>query len=523
MSKLINLKRILCFCMLFSTLWLINFIKVSAYPYPQDPPTIESARILQSTGYAPCVYQVQVNNIKEEGSGIFSLTITLDGFDSDGNFVGNAWAGSGYTDNPLFSTKQVVYTESFTSQAPTATYYISKIYLEGGGGTTYRSPYTADYPLQKPKMPPTSSYTLISENGDTCEVSGAITIYGEETYDINIALNNPNIASLLERMEDGQIANIYSSSRSTIVPKAAFDAIKGTNKKMNVSLTSGFRWLFDGKNITGVTKDIDCNVSISAVQGDMYGSKKKLLKFAFPPNGALPGKATIKFKSDYLLSLYKAENLFLYYLDGKNPVLVNTDVVTTNSNGNYWCQFDITHNSNFLLSQEKLSYRKPFVKINTSTLVMQIKQSSSALKVIDHLSNDKVLKWTSSKPSIVAVNKKTGRLTAKKPGVANITVQLKSGAKSKCRVKVQKGSVKTKSISVILSRFSLKKGATYKIEVLRKPLTANDGKITFRSSKPKVAGVNSKGTIKALKKGKTTIIIRAGKKVRKVFVTVYNK
>ncbi len=96
-------------------------------------------------------------------------------------------------------------------------------------------------------MPPTSSYTLISENGDTCEVSGAITIYGEETYDINIALNNPNIASLLERMEDGQIANIYSSSRSTIVPKAAFDAIKGTNKKMNVSLTSGFRWLFDGK------------------------------------------------------------------------------------------------------------------------------------------------------------------------------------------------------------------------------------------------------------------------------------
>ena len=68
---------------------------------------------------------------------------------------------------------------------------------------------------------------------------------------------------------------------------------------------------------------------------------------------------------------------------------------------------------------------------------------------------------------------------------------------------------------------TLRKGQTFKkINVIRKPLTANDGKIIFTSSKPKVVKVTSKGTIKGLKKGRATITVKAGKKAKKIDIIV---
>ena len=90
---------------------------------------------------------------------------------------------------------------------------------------------------------------------------------------------------------------------------------------------------------------------------------------------------------------------------------------------------------------------------------------------------------------------------------------MKSGAKAKYTVKVQKGKVTTKSLKLNKSKCTLKKGKTLTIKVTRDPITATE-KITYSSSNKKVATVDKKGKITAKKKGKSTITVKTsnGKK-----------
>ena len=48
----------------------------------------------------------------------------------------------------------------------------------------------------------------------------------------------------------------------------------------------------------------------------------------------------------------------------------------------------------------------------------------------------------------------------------------------------------------------------------------SDDKITYKSANKKIATVTSKGVVKGIKKGKTTITVKSGKKSVKVKVTV---
>lgn len=163
--------------------------------------------------------------------------------------------------------------------------------------------------------------------------------------------------------------------------------------------------------------------------------------------------------------------------------------------------------------------KKAVVTLNAATLPMQVKQSSSALKIKKKGASDSVRKWTTSNKRIVTVNAKTGKLTAKKTGKATITVTMKSGAKASCVVKVQKGKVKTKKLSLAKKAVVLKKKAKYKISVSRQPLTASD-KVTFKSTNKKTATVTSKGVVTAKKKGSAYITVQSGTKKVKLKVTV---
>lgn len=163
---------------------------------------------------------------------------------------------------------------------------------------------------------------------------------------------------------------------------------------------------------------------------------------------------------------------------------------------------------------------KTYVKLNvTGTVKMQKKQTTSAVKISSFTSGDKVSKWVSSKPTVVSVNKKTGKLTAKKTGTAKITVYMKSGAKASVKVKVQKGAVQTNKLTVSKKSVKLKKKETYTIKTTRSPITTTD-KLKFSSSDKKVATVNASGKITAKKKGKTTITVKSGRKSVMITVTV---
>lgn len=115
--------------------------------------------------------------------------------------------------------------------------------------------------------------------------------------------------------------------------------------------------------------------------------------------------------------------------------------------------------------------------------------------------------WKSSNPKVAKISSK-GKITAVAPGKTTITVYPKEYPFSKhsCTVVVKKPSIKLNKQKLVLS-----KGKTY---ALKASVKGASKKVTWKSQNPKVASVSSKGTVKALKKGTTTITATAnGKKV----------
>ena len=93
------------------------------------------------------------------------------------------------------------------------------------------------------------------------------------------------------------------------------------------------------------------------------------------------------------------------------------------------------------------SAKIPTITLSVSSLVLQVGQSTTALKVTSMTEGDKVTGWKSSNTNIVKVNSKTGKLVAQKnTGSAKVTVTLSSGLKKSITVKVQKTPVKTTKI-----------------------------------------------------------------------------
>ena len=155
------------------------------------------------------------------------------------------------------------------------------------------------------------------------------------------------------------------------------------------------------------------------------------------------------------------------------------------------------------------SAKIPTIKLNVSSIKLEKKQSTTAVKVTGLAPGDAVAKWKSSDTSIVKVTK-SGKIKAKnKTGKAKVTVVLQSGLEKSITVKVQAKPVKTTSISEVPKKLTQKKGKKVKLSPVLAPVTSVE-KITYMSSNPKVASVNAKGAIKAKKKGKTTITVRAG-------------
>lgn len=165
---------------------------------------------------------------------------------------------------------------------------------------------------------------------------------------------------------------------------------------------------------------------------------------------------------------------------------------------------------------------KPIIALSATKLPLQLKKSTTVLKVTKMQTGDKVASFTSSNSKIVTVHKTSGKLTAKKVGKAIITVKLKSGKSAKCVVTVQKTPVKTTKIQVKPSSLKLKKGKKVKLATVLTPLTSQE-KVTFTSSNKKIATVSSSGVVTAKKEGKVKITAKSGKKKVTCTITVTAK
>lgn len=173
-----------------------------------------------------------------------------------------------------------------------------------------------------------------------------------------------------------------------------------------------------------------------------------------------------------------------------------------------------------VLEKRDIKKKKAKVKLNAKSTTMQVNKTSTALKVKSSSRGDTVRKWTSLNKKVAAVDKKTGKITAKSVGYTYITVTMKSGVSAKCKVIVQENAVATKKVLFGAKSIEIKNGKSKKLQVLRTPISAND-KLEFTSSREKVAEVNSKGKVTAKSKGSTTITVKTatGKKAScKIYV-----
>lgn len=126
---------------------------------------------------------------------------------------------------------------------------------------------------------------------------------------------------------------------------------------------------------------------------------------------------------------------------------------------------------------------------------------------------DSTITWESSRPKVATVNQ-NGVVRAKMPGKsAVITATTSEGLVASCVVKVPKVEVKSTGVTVKKNEVTLKVGKTSKIKAKMTPANTTDN-VTYKSKNEKVATVSSKGTITAVKKGKTKITVKttSGKK-----------
>lgn len=155
------------------------------------------------------------------------------------------------------------------------------------------------------------------------------------------------------------------------------------------------------------------------------------------------------------------------------------------------------------------------LKVNASFLKLKRKQSTKKFVVSRLAKGDFVKTWTSSNKKIVKISgSKNGTCTIKagnKTGKAKITITLASGLKKTINVTVQKNAVTCTSIKNVPKKLNLKRKKSYQLRPVIEPITCTQ-KVKYKTSNKKIAKVNSKGKITAVKKGTAKITISVGKK-----------
>ena len=177
------------------------------------------------------------------------------------------------------------------------------------------------------------------------------------------------------------------------------------------------------------------------------------------------------------------------------------------------------------------------VKINGTNKVQVGKKIQLTADITPSNASNKAVSWKSNKPGIAKVSE-SGKVTGVKTGTVVITATAKDGSKKSgtIKIKVVKASkstkgksdsksgkkkgkdsseskddgknVKVKSVK-ITGRNQVGKGSTITLSATISPKNATHKSVKWESSNPKIATVDSKGVLKGIKIGKTTITATA--------------
>lgn len=146
-----------------------------------------------------------------------------------------------------------------------------------------------------------------------------------------------------------------------------------------------------------------------------------------------------------------------------------------------------------------------YIYLNASSLSVQKGGSTRITATIgpDNTTYSKAVKWSSSNDSVATVDS-DGNVKAIAAGNAIITAETVNGKTASCSILVYENHII--SITLSDSKISLKEGGSYKINASISPSNTTDDKtLTWTSSNPSIASVDSDGNVTAKKAGTTVI------------------
>lgn len=144
-----------------------------------------------------------------------------------------------------------------------------------------------------------------------------------------------------------------------------------------------------------------------------------------------------------------------------------------------------------------------YITLNKTKATLGVKEKLTLKVTLTPADAKTTLTWKSSNSKVAAVTKK-GVVVGKKVGTAIITVTAANGYSTEATI-----TVKAAPDSVTLSKsgtVTLKRGKTLKLKATLPKKTASA--LTWKSSKPKIASVDQKGVVRALKKGTAVITVK---------------
>jgi len=408
--------------------------------------------------------------------------------------------------------KERVKTDSVTVKMPIATaselgkYYIEEILITDYSGNERR--YFDAYYEGKYSVTGNKAYIPdLYDNTKKAYLAKNKFITLEDEFEVNfeVGLSNSKLISKIKNMPEGETGKIYIDGKG-IAKAEIFEAIKGKDKTI-VFYKNNYQWVFNGKDITSA-KNIKLKVSFEMVDGSEYNTSGNLLKIVFPENGELPGKANVRIKSDYTYDLYEmTEAMYLYYLNTDTSKLEyqnESDISYLLDGTDHWCKFDITHNSTYMVSNEKIVKAKKITISGVSKKLAAGKKMKLSVTFKPANTSLKKVKWTSSNNKYATVNAK-GVVTAKKAGIGKkvtITATAKDGSKKKAKftITIMKDSVKSVKLS---ANKSVKAGKSITVKAIVKTTGKQANKqLKWTVSNKKYATVNSKGKVVTKKAGK---------------------
>lgn len=241
------------------------------------------------------------------------------------------------------------------------------------------------YSLTSAVVSTSNSSTAYSKDGEndtekfdfnsTLEISNG----NEKTFIYNNEDINSSILSKLYNAPNGSEITINADT-NTLINEDLFNAIKGKNKKLTINY-KGNQIIFNGMDINS-SKTIDITMKVGNVSTNDNISKlvSNGIVVNFPDNGNLPGKALIRLKETDDLDRVLNDKVYVYiYNEGTNDFCVVSSSVKKTSDGYY--EFTITHNSDYLIVNEKLD-SKLVVSENFDNVVNFQKGNTTLLMLI---------------------------------------------------------------------------------------------------------------------------------------------